>query len=138
MLAKINTLYLKGLPEKAIIEILSKPKKRGIKLSILWKKRSREAVRKLRLSHVEKCKPLSKKDLFRAYKKEVWKITCKQPLHTLENHDLRGFRNHHLDHIISIWDGFHEGIAPEIIGDISNLRFVHYKDNMLKGRKSIR
>ena len=38
-----------------------------------------------------------------------------------------------LDHIISKKYGFDNKISPEIIGDISNLQFIHWKDNSTKG-----
>jgi hypothetical protein len=136
MLKKINTLYLNGLSETSIIGFLKKKEKTRIRIDILWKKRSREAVKKLRLSYRPR-KVLSKKEQFSIYRKTVWIITNKQAIDTLENHHLRGFKSYHLDHMISIWDGHKKNIAPEVIGALSNLRFIHYKDNMKKGRKSI-
>jgi hypothetical protein len=38
--------------------------------------------------------------------------------------------------IFSIANGFKDNISPEIIGDISNLRFIHCKENQTKSDKS--
>ena len=63
------------------------------------------------------------------YYKEVWKVTEKQALHTLSNYEKRGKVSrmedaYHLDHIIPIIEGYKNNIKPEVIGDISNLRFI--------------
>lgn len=81
--------------------------------------------------------PVKQVDLFKIYHKEVWKLTEQQPLHTLEGCEKRGFRDHHLDHKTSVWYGFKNNIPAEEIAHISNLRFIPYKDNMLKGRKCL-
>jgi hypothetical protein len=65
----------------------------------------------------------------------VWEITESQPLHILENFDKRGWKNFHLDHIYPISKGFVEKISPEKIGNIKNLRFIHYEENISKGSK---
>ena len=69
---------------------------------------------------------------FKQYRKQVEKITKKQPLHQLENFEKRGRNKYHLDHILSISYGFHNGIEPELIGNIFNLRFIPYKSNLQK------
>jgi len=63
----------------------------------------------------------------------VWEVTESQPLHILENSDKRGWRNYHLDHIYPISMGFKEKISPEKIGNIKNLRFIHFEENIKKG-----
>ncbi len=65
----------------------------------------------------------------------VWETTEEQPLYILENFDKRGWKNYHLDHIYSISAGFYNNIPPELIGNIKNLRFIHYKENLDKGSK---
>lgn len=72
------------------------------------------------------------KSAVKKYRKEVERITRKQPLYQLEHSEKRGMRNHHLDHILSVAFGFNTGLDPEIIGDIRNLRFVPYKINLEK------
>ncbi len=71
---------------------------------------------------------------FNVYKKECWRITELQNIKSLPNHENRGFRNFHLDHIYPIYHGFKNNVPPEVIGDISNLRFIPYKENMRKGK----
>ena len=63
----------------------------------------------------------------------VWEVTEEQPLQILENSDKRGWKNHHLDHIYPISLGFHNKISPKKIGNIKNLRFIPYKENLSKG-----
>lgn len=75
---------------------------------------------------------LNKLPDFKRYSREVWKITNKQKLHLLENYTQRGFMKYHLDHIFSVFDGFHNNIPPYIIGNICNLRMIHYKINIRK------
>ena len=81
-------------------------------------------------------KPPSKRQLRKAYKLKVWEITRQQPLSSLPNFDKRGWHSWHLDHIISIFDGYKKGISPEVIGRIDNLRMIPYKENYSKGINS--
>lgn len=71
----------------------------------------------------------------RVYYAKVWFITESQPIHLLENFDLRSFRGHHLDHIIPISYGYKNKISPEKIGDIKNLQFIPWEENYKKGSK---
>lgn len=80
---------------------------------------------------------------FRCYRREVNYITKKQPIHLLENYDKpRGKAGiegaFQLDHIISIFEGFKSQISPEIIGNISNLQFIPWLDNLRKNKFSNR
>ena len=56
--------------------------------------------------------------------------------HLLENIEKRGRAGvkgaYHLDHIKSMWYGFHNNISPEIIGDISNLQMLPWLENQRK------
>ncbi len=63
----------------------------------------------------------------------VWEVTEEQPLQILENSDKRGWKNHHLDHIYPISLGFYNKIPPKKIGNIKNLQFIPYKENLRKG-----
>lgn len=72
-----------------------------------------------------------------AYYLKVRSISESQKLETLENHEKRGKYNYHLDHIIPIIYGFENGIPPEVIGGISNLRFIPAKENLSKNRKLV-
>jgi predicted transcriptional regulator len=80
---------------------------------------------------IKNIKDLEKK----LYYAMVWGVTESQPLHILENFDKRGWKNHHLDHIYPISMGFKEKIPPEKVGNIKNLRFIPYTENLDKGFK---
>jgi len=76
-----------------------------------------------------------------SYYREVWNLTNKQPIETLENYDKRGRIDlmedaYNLDHITPIIYGYENNIPPHEIADISNLRFIPALDNHKKGRKS--
>lgn len=73
---------------------------------------------------------------FRCYRQIVRSLTELQPLHTLEGFNERAWKGKHVDHITSIWDAYYNGWEPERCADISNLRMLPYRDNLLKGRKS--
>ncbi len=80
---------------------------------------------------IKNIKDLDKK----LYYAMVWEVTEQQPLYILENSDKRGWKNHHLDHIYPISMGYKEKISPEKVGNIKNLRFIHYTENLDKGSK---
>tara|TARA_R110002126_G_scaffold291330_2_gene451709 strand:+ start:1698 stop:2114 length:417 start_codon:yes stop_codon:yes gene_type:complete len=86
---------------------------------------------KLKRKKLDKMKDLDK----RLYYIKVWAITESQPLTKLRNSNKRGWRKYHLDHICSISVGYSENIPPEVIGNIDNLRFIHWKKNIDKGSK---
>ena len=73
---------------------------------------------------------------FQRYKKEVIRQTNHQPIQLLPNFSKRGRAGtdgaYQLDHIISIWRGFREGITEEKIADISNLQMLPWLDNLKK------
>jgi hypothetical protein len=82
--------------------------------------------------------PLDLVSDFELYKRAVCGITQKN-VHLIPNYDpsIRGRcslaeDNHQIDHILSITDGFKQGIAPEILGSIANLRFIPWQDNLSK------
>lgn len=82
--------------------------------------------------------PLEKKKEWELYCMEVSKITTSQKLDTLKHFEKWGNRRldenaFELDHKISKKYGFDNNIPPEIIGDIDNLQFIHWKDNSTKG-----
>lgn len=75
-----------------------------------------------------------KKNPWIDYRKKVRAMTelvCKN----IPGIEKRGFKDYHIDHIVSIWNGFKKGIPPNQIADINNLRMIPYKENLLKGRR---
>lgn len=76
------------------------------------------------------------KRLKRRYIAHVRAYTETQDLKSLENIDKRDFRNWHIDHIVSIRDGFRFNIPIELIGNIKNLRVISRDENFKKGNKS--
>ncbi len=85
--------------------------------------------------------PVELLDDYREYVRLVNQITKKQPLDTLNNIHLRGVMGkdvdaHHIDHKVSIYDGFMNDVPPEIIGHICNLECIPGHDNIKKGNTS--
>ena len=80
---------------------------------------------------VKNIKNLDKK----LYYVKTWVFTESNDLTVLPNHNRRGFRAFHLDHIYPISLGYKEGIPPEIIANIKNIRFVHFRTNLKKRDK---
>ena len=133
----------KGFTETEVDEILSAintKKKFGINEYIErygdgWSKKWEERIEKLRstlnvtIDYTE----------FIDYKSECWKYTnmsVKQYSDKIENLHLRGKKyNYQLDHIFSMKMGFVCGVAPEVIGHITNLRCIPSSDNNSKGDK---
>lgn len=72
-----------------------------------------------------------------AYRALVDKLSSKQPIHTLENFDKRGFNDYHMDHIVSVFYGWKNNIPAEQIAHISNLRMIPKELNELKGNRSL-
>ena len=90
------------------------------------------------------------KNEFNIYRNKVREITKQQNLSSLEHYDKRlTYKdiNEHgnviyksetlytLDHKISIWYGWKNNIEPELIGNISNLRYIASIENGNKGVK---
>lgn len=80
---------------------------------------------------------IKKLPAFFKYKKQVNRITKKQNIRSLPNFDKRGLcgvkNAYQLDHKYSILEGFKNGVDVEIIGDIANLEFIPWEDNLKKG-----
>lgn len=74
---------------------------------------------------------------YKKYRSNVMKVTNKQDISRLENVNKRGLCGtkgaFQLDHKFSILEGFKEGIEPEIIGNIYNLEFIPWEENLKKG-----
>jgi len=71
----------------------------------------------------------------KSYRRAVLNITKSQPIHLLKNYDKRGNKSYHLDHIYPISKGFENKVPPLVIGDISNLKFIHWTKNLQKSNK---
>jgi len=80
-----------------------------------------------------KRKPKDDND-WKEFKREVWRLT-EEVAHKIPSIEKRGFKDHHIDHKYSIWKGFKDGKTINEISDISNLRMLPYKENMIKGIK---
>jgi len=99
--------------------------------------KNRYKIRKITKKHpkikqkIKKIKDIEKK----LYYAMVWEVTEGQKLYLLENSDKRGWKDHHLDHIYPISLSFKEKIPPEKVGNIKNLRFIPYEENISKGSK---
>ena len=111
----------------------------SIKKPTFKKKRSKilYEIRKITKKHpkikqkIKKIKDLNKK----LYYAKVWEVTESQPLYILENSNKRGWKNHHLDHIFPIALAYHKKISQKRVGNIKNLQFIPYQDNLIKGSK---
>lgn len=92
--------------------------------------------RRKRLEECGRYVPQSQKTDWELYKLDVRRVTKLQPIKMLPNYNLRGHvmirGAYHLDHIFSIKEGFLKGIPPEIIGNIINLRFISWRENLSK------
>jgi hypothetical protein len=74
------------------------------------------------------------------YYLKVRSITRSQDLKCLENYKKRGTsknNGYHLDHIYPVSLGYINNISPEKIGHITNLRYIPWKENILKSNKLI-
>ena len=78
-------------------------------------------------------------DNFTKYKNDVMKITRQQPISNLINYNKRGNSGidgaYHLDHKYSILEGFNNNLPSEIIGNIKNLEFITWEENIKKRTK---
>ena len=93
---------------------------------------------RLKMSYTEY---LLRRPKFFTYKSNVMSITRRQNLRLLDHYDkprtLAGESGgYQLDHIITIKDGFSNNINPHIIGNIRNLRFITWEENLKKNRYS--
>ena len=65
------------------------------------------------------------------YSKKVWE--------EVENYDKskHNFKDHHIDHKISLSYGFKYGIHYEVLSHVSNLQFISKEENELKGESIV-
>ena len=77
--------------------------------------------------------PVEKSD-YENYRREVWRFSNR----TYKKHmsDQVRDRQNHLDHILSIVEGFRHQVPPEIMGSICNLRIITGQSNRHKSYRS--
>lgn len=108
-----------------------------------YEKAAQKAAQKVRASNEARgnWKSPCEKSEFDRYRAEVAAVQrrFKKQIVLLENYSKRapsgttdGF---HIDHRVSVWFGFVNGISPEIIGHICNLQMKHWLDNNRKWSK---
>lgn len=72
------------------------------------------------------------------YKATVYALSELEPIHTLPNADKRKPRSGwHLDHVMSVWQGWKLGLPAETVAHISNLRIIPAEVNKAKGRSVV-
>lgn len=90
-------------------------------------------LRRTGYTYAEFMKQLPK---WKAYREQVRSITNQQPIHALENYEKRGKAGingaYQIDHRYSVIEGFKNGIDPNIIGHITNLQMLPWRDNLKK------
>ena len=101
------------------------------------RKHTKNSIRKMSKTRIKLWKEKgANPSKFEKYRNKVDSLTRKQSIHLLENVEKRGKAGvdgtYHLDHIISVWHGFHNDIPPEEIADISNLRMLPWLENQKK------
>lgn len=83
--------------------------------------------------------PYDKMSELTKYRNKCNSISSKFDLSKLPNYEFRGVNGtqnaYQIDHEISIVYGFKNGISPEIIGHICNLKMIPWKDNVRKNIK---
>lgn len=102
----------------------------------------KEIRQKIKNTKVSKGLETADKDktLFEVYKQKVHNISNKEDWKLLANADKRSRADisddaYHLDHKISIFYGFTNGISEEVIGGIDNLQMLPHQLNISKGNK---
>ena len=78
----------------------------------------------------------AEKSNWAVYNERCRELTERKPLYTLPYFHLRAWRGYHLDHIVSIHQGFKLGISPHCIASLENLRFIPWKRNTDKSNRS--
>jgi len=73
---------------------------------------------------------------FKEYSRKTRILTHEQKVNDMENSQKRGKAGkdgaYHLDHIISVKEGYLRNIPPELIADKRNLRFIPWEENYKK------
>ena len=79
---------------------------------------------------------------FNAYQFDVYRHTKTQNTASLYNADkIRGLNGvdgaHQLDHVLSIYEGFHKHIPAAVVGNIANLQIIPWEQNIAKKNKTV-
>jgi hypothetical protein len=73
---------------------------------------------------------------FLLYRENVRKLSEKNFKNNfIDNKEYRG-QNYHLDHKLSILEGFQRGLPEEIVADVANLEILDKSSNLKKGTDS--
>lgn len=93
-----------------------------------------EKIIKSKLSQSKSITDPNRKSDFDLYKRAVWRYSNR----TYKKHmaEEKRDRQNHLDHIVSILDGFNNKIPPKIMGSIHNIRIISGTSNRKKSYKS--
>lgn len=70
-------------------------------------------------------------DVFRSRVRALTQKTYSQHIDEIDPNRIRS-RKYHLDHIVSIYDGFRFGVEPEVLAHVCNLRIVKHALNEQK------
>lgn len=137
-LKKNNGLNFNGVVKNKTPEEVEREKRIGfLKLEMLYYKNNfYKSLIPLSKVILPIKSPLEIKKMKRKYKALVIRMTNKQDLSVLKGYEKRGFNGYHIDHMVSIYDGFRFGIPAEIISNINNLRAIPKYNNELKGSRS--
>ena len=88
-----------------------------------------------------KNRPANEMSEYRRFVTFYTRLSIKNYGHTLENIDLRcnhaeNKNAYHIDHMLSVYEGFHRNIPPYIIGSIHNLKVIPWRENISKSSSS--
>lgn len=101
-------------------------------------KEKRRAINAMRFYGLSLEEWYSMTDDKRLYYLKVRSITRSQDLKSLPNYEKKGTsknNGYHLDHIYPVSMGYINNIPAEQIGNIKNLRYIPWKENILKSNK---
>lgn len=74
------------------------------------------------------------KDAYENYRRNVWRFSNRTYKKYMSNQ--KRDRHNHLDHILSIVEGFQNNVPPEIMGSAFNLRIINGQSNRRKSYRS--
>lgn len=145
-----NPVCSNSIPEKILKEKQTKLEKYGDENYNNQKKKEETVFKKYGVKHViilpeqlvKTKKILLEKGIYKSdeyktdyeiYRRNVDRLTSKNPIHLLENFNKRGVTGYHLDHKFSVAEGFKQNILPYHIASMKNLEMM---DGSLNRQKS--